>query len=99
MLTLAVARPVFCSERKKTCWPRRTKIQSKHLKLAIQHAENICWGVNADTPSCRVAWDRVEELSAEMARQREEEKFIEHLIKQEDLMCEIDPRACKEYDL
>lgn len=95
MKTLAVARPVFSSEKKKTFWPRRTKVQPKHLKLAIQHAENLCYGINADTPACRVAWDRVEELSAERARQREEERRAE----KEFIMCEIDPRACKEYDV
>jgi hypothetical protein len=37
----------------------------------------------------------VEELSAERARQREEERRAE----KEAIMCEIDPLSCREYDV
>ena len=60
------------------------------MKLAIQYAKNVCYGGN-NTPSCRVAWDRVEEISTELHRQREEER--------QDEMCIIDPIACREYDV
>lgn len=69
---------------------RRTKVDPKHLKLAIQYAENVCYG-SKSAPACRVAWDRVEEVSKAMYRQRAEEK--------EDEMCLIDPIACREYDV
>jgi len=79
------ALPVVCCAR-----PKRTKINPKHLKLAIQYAKNVCYGAH-NAPSCRVAWDRVEEVSTELHRQREEEHT--------DEMCIIDPLACREYDV
>jgi hypothetical protein len=51
--------------------PRRSKIRAKDVELAIQQATNLCFNFE-DTTACRVAWDRVEELSSEYARQRYE---------------------------
>ena len=49
--------------------PRRSQVRPADIKRAIQHANNICYNFE-DTRECRIAWDRVEELSAEMARHR-----------------------------
>ena len=49
--------------------PRRTQVRPTDIKRAIQHANNICYNFE-DTRECRIAWDRVEELSSEMARHR-----------------------------
>lgn len=94
MVPVAVARPHFFvrasgSERKK-----RTRIRPKDVKIAIQYAQNVCWG-HEDTSSCRVAWDRVEELSSALARQVERDL----LAKNRAEICEEDPLACREYDL
>jgi CP12 domain len=78
--------PIICCTKP----PRR--IQPKHLKLAIQYARNVCYE-SKDVPACRVAWDRVEEVSAAMYREREAER------ERDDEMCIIDPIACREYDV
>lgn len=65
---------------------RRTKLRPADVERSVKHAQNLCYGYE-DTPACKVAWDRVEELSAELARQREE------------AMCIEDPAACREYDV
>jgi hypothetical protein len=44
-------------------------VRPADIKRAIQHANNICYNFE-DAQECRIAWDRVEELSAEMARHR-----------------------------
>ena len=54
--------------------PRRTQIRPTDVKRAIQHAKNICYNFE-DTPACRSAWEKVEELSAELARQTDERTF------------------------
>lgn len=51
--------------------PRRTQVRPTDIKRAIQHASNICYNFE-DTQECRIAWDRVEELSSELARQADE---------------------------
>jgi hypothetical protein len=61
MYVLAVAKPV----------PPR-KLTPKDVKRAIQQAHNVCHNSD-DTPACRVMWDRVNELSHALARQRERE--------------------------
>ena len=89
---VAGARPVFFV-RAQAPNPRRScrvKIKVSDIKLAINQAQNICFGYEND-PACKVAWDRVEELSSALARQREREILEE--------ICEEDPLACREYDL
>jgi hypothetical protein len=51
----------------------------------------ICYNFE-DTPQCRVAWEKVEELSSELARQREEALV-------QKAMCEEDPESCKDYEV
>ena len=41
----------------------RTKIKAKDIKRAISHANLICFNFE-DTIECRLAWEKVEELSA-----------------------------------
>lgn len=74
--------------------PKRTKLRPKDVAQAVNHAQLICFG-HEETAACRVAWDRVEELSSELARQREAE-LIEKALTE---MCEEDPSSCKEFDL
>ena len=74
--------------------PVTRKISPKDVKRAIQHAHNICYNFE-DTPSCRVAWGQVEEISTALARQQERELLKKNL----DEMCLEDPEACKEYDV
>lgn len=95
MLAVAIARPVFSVRASgaphKSC---RTKIKIRDVKLAIQQAQNICWG-HEEEPACRVAWDRVEELSSALARQREWELLIQNQLE----ICAEDPLSCREYDV
>ena len=96
MVCLAVSRPHFFvaagnGPRKAL---RRHRIRPKDVKVAIQYAQNVCFGYE-DSSSCRVAWDRVEELSSALARQMEREL----LEKNQAELCEEDPSACREYDV
>ena len=93
-LFLAVARPSFFVRADAQKPKRRTKLRPKDVRQAIHHAQLICYNFE-DTPACRCAWDRVEEMSSELARQREEELFHKAMIE----MCEEDPTSCKEYDV
>lgn len=91
MLCVAASRPAFFVRAESSGRNvRRAKLRVNDVKLAIQHAHNICYGF-ADTPACRVAWDRVEEISSAFARQRERELA--------EKACEEDPLACREYDV
>jgi predicted component of type VI protein secretion system len=46
-----------------------------------------------------VAWDRVEELSSELARQREDDLRTKALAEELEELCAIDPLECREYDV
>jgi hypothetical protein len=99
VLTLAVARPQILA--KKGADPRptkRTKLRPKDVEQAIQQAKNLCFNFE-DTPACKVAWDRVEELASELARQREENLRVKALAEELEELCAIDPLQCREYDV
>lgn len=98
-VTLAVARPQIFA--KKGADPRpakRTKLRPKDVEQAIQQATNLCYNFE-DTPACKVAWDRVEELSSELARQREESLRIKALAEELEEFCAAEPDSCREYDV
>lgn len=61
MLTLACASPKFPPQKRRV--PARPTYWD--LKKAIHHAENLCYNYE-DTPECRAAWERAEELSIEL---------------------------------
>jgi hypothetical protein len=63
---MALARPVF--------FTARTKVTPVQIKRAIYHAKNLC----QDYEDCKIAWEIVEELTAELARQHEEELSLDH---------------------
>jgi hypothetical protein len=99
MLTLAVAKPQFFAKKGPDPRPgKRTKLRPKDVEQAIQQARNLCYHFE-DTPSCKVAWDRVEELSSELARQREENLRIKALAEELEELCAVDPLQCREYDV
>lgn len=92
---LAVAQPKIFAKKGDDPKPRkRVKLFPKDVRQAIQHAQLVCFGYE-ETPSCRVAWDRVEELSRALARQREKE-LIDKTLEE---MCLEDPDSCKEFDV
>lgn len=92
---LAVAKPrIFAQKSGDDPRPKRVKLRPKDVERAVHHAQLLCYGYE-DTPACRVAWDRVEEISSAFARQREEELAA----KTQREMCEADPSSCKEYDV
>lgn len=73
---------------------RRSRLKTSDVKQAIQHAQLVCYGYE-ESPACRVAWDRVEEISSAFARQRERERERELIAER----CEEDELACREYDV
>jgi len=96
---VAVARPVILAKKGADPRPnRRTKLRPKDVEHAIQQATNLCYNFE-ETPACRVAWDRVEELSSELARQREENLRIKALSEELAELCSDDPLYCREYDV
>lgn len=89
MVTVAVARPTFFvrADAKKKNVPKRPKLRPIDVQREIQHAQLLCYNFE-DTAACKVAWDRVEELSTALARQCERE-----LHEAED------PISFREYDV
>lgn len=99
MLVLAVAKPTFFAKKGYDPRPvKRSKLRPKDVEHAIQQARNLCYQFE-DTPACKVAWDRVEELSSELARQREENLRIKALAEEIEELCAVDPLYCREYDV
>ena len=99
MLTLAVAKPQFFAKKGGDPRPaKRTKLRPNDVEQAIQQARNLCYHFE-ETPACKVAWDRVEELSSELARQREENLRIKALAEELEELCAADPLECREYDV
>ena len=99
VLTLAVARPQILAKKCADPRPRRrTKLRPKDVEQAIQQAKISCFNFE-DTPACKVAWDRVEELSSEMARQREETLRVKALAEELEEFCAVDTLQCREYDV
>lgn len=99
MLTLAVAKPQFFTKKGPDPRPgKRSKLRPKDVEQAIQQARNLCYNFE-ETPACKIAWDRVEELSSELARQREENLRIKALAEELEELCADDPLQCREYDV
>jgi hypothetical protein len=71
----------------------RAKLTPKDVRREIDHARLICYNFE-ETSACQVAWDRVEEISSALARQRERELYELAICIEED-----DPIACREYDV
>jgi predicted component of type VI protein secretion system len=93
-LTLAVARPQILASKGADPRPaKRTKLRPKDVEQSIQQAKNLCYNYE-DGPACRVAWDRVEELSSELARQREDDLRTKASMDERE-----DPLECREYDV
>ena len=66
---------------------KRTPVKKTELKQAIIQAKNLCIGYE-DTVECRLAWEKVEELSAAMADQEAQRPVLPRT-----------ERASREYDL
>lgn len=62
------------------------------LSQRIFHAQQICKNYE-DTVECKLAWEHVEELSKAAARKKKNPP------KKKDIQCEVDPLACREYDI
>lgn len=69
----------------------------RKLRDNIRHARMVCPG-HEDTRECRLAWDRVEDIQKAIHVKRERDK-VRALDKVEKLQCEVDERACREYDV
>jgi hypothetical protein len=95
MNVVAVAKPKFFVRADSQKSPTtRNKLRTRDVKQAIQHAQLVCYNFE-DTSACRVAWDRVDEISHALARQQERELWKKNI----DEICLEDATACKEYDV
>ena len=70
---------------------KKTVVKKAAIKQAITQATNLCIGYE-DTIECRLAWEKVEELSAALADQEAE------TAKQRPVLPRTE-RASREYDL
>jgi hypothetical protein len=85
--------PVFATAKpSKKKASARTPVKPHELRQAIEHAKNLCFNYE-DSIECRLAFERVEELSAELARQRDE---IAMFVAEAEYFSEIETR---EYDV
>ena len=69
--------PVFATAKPSGKKTKRTPVKPKELRQAIDHAEKLCLNYE-NSIECRIAFERVEELSAELARQRDEIAMVEY---------------------
>ncbi len=69
----------------------------RKLRDNIRHAKLICHG-HEDTRECRIAWDRVEAVQKAVHVKRERDKAVA-LEKMEQVQCDVDELACREYDV
>jgi len=68
-------RPIVCTAQPYKPKPK-TIVRQRHVKEAIQHARLLCQNFE-DTVECKLAWEKVEELSAALNDQAK-------LLKEED---------------
>lgn len=94
MITVAVAKPKFFVKAQVPKNVPKRRLRPNDVKQAVQHAQLVCYNFE-DTPACRSAWDRVDEIAHALARQQERELIQKNL----DEICLEDPTACKEYDV
>jgi len=59
--------------------PRRPRVTSRELRSAIQHAKNLCYNYE-DTPECRAAWERVEDLTLKLEIKNHSDKLSEQTL-------------------
>jgi len=69
--------PVFATAKPTGKKTKRTPVKPNELRQAIEQAKKLCLNFE-DSIECRIAFDRVEEISAELARQRDEIAMIEY---------------------
>lgn len=70
--------PVVCvASSKGPKKPKRSAVHLREIKTAIDQARNLCYNYESSV-ECRIAWEKVEELSAAFDRQEKEiERFSE----------------------
>jgi hypothetical protein len=84
--------PVFATAKPNGRKTKRTPVKPTELRQAIDHAKNLCFNYE-NSIECRLAFERVEELSAELARQRDE---IAMFVAEAEYFSELETR---EYDM
>jgi lipid II:glycine glycyltransferase (peptidoglycan interpeptide bridge formation enzyme) len=80
-MMLARLRPVVCTAQPFKPKPK-TIVRPRHVKESIQHARLLCQNYE-DTVECKLAWEKVEELSAALNDQKklleeEAQRFSEY---------------------
>jgi hypothetical protein len=64
-------RPVVCTAQPFKPNPKpKTVVRQRHVKEAVQHARLLCKNFE-DTVECKLAWEKVEELSAALNDQKQ----------------------------
>lgn len=84
--------PIFATAKPTGRKTKRTPVKPQELRQAIDHAKNLCFNYE-NSIECRLAFERVEELSAELARQRDE---IAMFVAEAEYFSDLETR---EYDL
>jgi hypothetical protein len=76
---LARPLPVVCTAQPFKPKPKKTIVRQRHVNEAIQHARLLCQNFE-DTVECKLAWEKVEELSATLNDQKLEDtkRFSEY---------------------
>ncbi len=69
----------------------------RKLRESIKHASLICPGYE-DTKECKIAWNRVDDIQRAIHMTRDREAH-EREVRRQQIQCEIDPLACREYDV
>jgi hypothetical protein len=67
--------PIFATAKPSLKKTKRTPVKPHELRHAIEQAKNLCFNYE-NSIECRLAFERVEELSVEIARQRDEIKMF-----------------------
>ncbi len=63
----------------------------RKIRASSSTAKMICHGYE-DTIECKLAWEKVDDLKKGLRKIKDREE-------KKPLMCEIDPLACREYDV
>ena len=63
-----LARAIVCTAHPRPL-PKKTIVRPRHIKESIQHARLLCHNYE-DTIECKLAWEKVEELSAALNDQK-----------------------------
>ena len=63
----------------------------RKIRASTSTAKLVCYGYE-DTVECKLAWEKVDDLKKGLRKMKD-------LEEKKPLLCEIDPLACRQYDV